>query len=203
MKMTNKRFWMAMVLVFTFVGCDLGSNNNGSIDGAINGTWSRSVILTSEQSPHWKYCNNCIANLFQGGGLNPCDDCIWIDETTTVNVKWEHELAFNENSSFTMSSNGTHYVKGTYSTNNGKITINPIYHRGLDSSNFEKEWYSKNEMEKAFKLLRSEGMLEGTDEDIDRKINDLFTSSTSGYSVKDNTLTITIEDEKQKFIRKN
>jgi len=205
--MTNKRFWlvmlvMALVFGMTVFGCDIDGNGKGNLDGNIDGVWFRAVNLTSEQPPHWIYCNNSIAILFQGGGLNPCNDCVWINETRTVTTEWVHELVFNDNRNFTMLSNETQYVKGTYSTNNGIITINPTHRKGLDS-NFEKEWYSKNEMEEAFILLRSEGILGATDEDIERKLNDMYTSSTSYYSVKGNKLSISLEDEPQTFIKKN
>ena len=50
---------------------------------------------------------------------------------------------------------------------------------------------------------RTVTMIDRTDEDIERKINELFTSSTFSYSVKGDQLTFTNEDEKQEFIRKN
>ena len=197
----------ALVVATAFTSCNKNPGEEpveepGNVDVALYGTWNRTVTLTFERQPHWFYCNNCIANLFQGVGLNPCNDCIWINETKIENVEWVHEMVFNDNSNFSMFSNELEYVKGAYSTDNGKITINPTNIKGLDS-NFEKEWYTKNEMVETFQQLILEGMIDRTDEDIDRKINELFTSSTFSYSVKGDQLTFTNEDEKQEFIRKN
>ena len=222
--MKNKRFGLgllAMVLVFgiTVFGCDIDGNGNGIengkgngngiengngngnvyVDGALYGTWSRTVILISEFPPHWKYCHNCIANSFQGGSLTPCDDCIWINETTNVTIEWVHELTFNDDNIFTMSTNGNQYIKGTYYTNNNKITKTPSHNVGPFGS---REFHSKNEMEVLYKTLLDEGLLDGTGEDIGRRLNHMFASSTSGYSIKGNTLKITIDDETQKYNRK-
>jgi hypothetical protein len=206
MKMKNKRFWLRMfviVLVFgiTVVGCDIddNGNGNGTVNGDLNGIWSRTVISTSEQPPHWQYCDNTIAILFQGGGLTPCDECIWIDETRTITFEWVHEFVINDDCSFTMSTNEIPYMKGTYSTNDGKITIKPTHTSRLNAS-FEEKWYDKNEIEAAYRVLLSE---EYTDEQIARRVNASFSSSTSSYFVKGNALTITKEDEKQTFTRKN
>jgi len=200
--MTNKRFGlgllvMALVFGMTVFSCDIDGNSN--IDGALYGTWSRTVILTSEFPPHWKFCDNCIANSFQGGGLTPCDDCIWVNETKNITFEWVYELTFYDGNIFKYSTNGNKYIKGTYSTNNNKITKTPSHNVGPFGST---ELFSKNEMKILYKALVDEGLIEATDEEIVNRLNHLFASSTSGYSVEGNTLKITIDDETQKYNRK-
>jgi hypothetical protein len=141
--MKNQRFWLGMlvmVLVFGMIviGCNNGSddsnsnddnnsnssddnnsNSNGKTDPALNGTWLDTYegiyAIPRLTNGTWGYIN-------------------------TPNQNGELKL---DNGNFLSSINGSPYVKGTYTTGNGKITFSYTYIHGGDGTN---GWYSIKEI---------------------------------------------------------
>ena len=209
--MANKRFLFGMlviVLVFgmTVVGCDIdgidngnengNGNGNGNSNVALNGKWVGTETVYWSIGPHWRICDNYIRNEC---ALPPmCNDCTWIDKTENGTSEVVHELLLNNDGNFIMLRGGYPYMKGTFSTNSEKITMNPSHYSGwdfpfglmvwMDSS--DPPWFSKNEVER--ELIADNSFPTSSEQlaYIANMVNDLFTSSTSGYSVKDNILTV-------------
>ena len=209
--MANKRVWLGMlvmVLVFgiTVVGCNIDDNGNGTENGngngngnvVLNGTWAGTEIIEWSTGPHWRYCYNFIFG--EGCDFPFCNDCIWVDKTEYGTSENRHELALNNDGTFKISRGNYPYMKGTFSTNSGKIAMNPTHYSGLDfpfgfmvwMDSIDPPWYSKNEMET--EIIANIDALTSIEEyiliGVGKTVNDLFASSTSGYFVKGNTLTI-------------
>ena len=230
--MVNKRFWLGMlvmvlVLGITVFSCDIDGIDNGNENGtengnenvALNGTWAGKEIIEWSIGPHWRYCYNFVFG--EGCDFPFCNDCIWVDKTESGTSENIHELALNNDGTFKISRSGYPYMKGTFSTNSGKITMNPTHYSGWDFSfglmvwmdSSDPPWYSKNEVKK--EIIAGNDALTSIDEldeliliGIGKTVNDLFSSSTSGYFVKNNTLTINnwvfnYGAETQTFTREN
>ena len=201
--MTNKRFWLGiLVMVFgmAVIGCDIDDNGNGIENGkgnvALNGTWSGKEIVEWSTGPHWRHCYNFAFG--EGCDFPLCNDCIWVDKTEYGSSEIEHEIILNNDGIFRMSMGGFPYVKGTYSANNDKITINPSHYSGwnfhfglmiwMDSSN--SPWYNKNEFEAEWITCNDDSTSIEQLAIIGDLVNDLFASSTSNYSVRGDILTV-------------
>ena len=189
--MAKENFWFGMlVMVLAFGMMVVGCNNDPtdkSTDSMLNGTWIGTGGTSSETRPYQVITD-------ETGKI-----ISWIDPWTGEMIsgeppagagervtELEAKLKFN-NGNFEYSVDGILFMKGSYTTNAGKLTLNPTHYYG-EFFGLESKWYSKNELKTLF-----------PDEDIDGQ----FSQITSNYSVSSNTLIYALfGGESQTYIKK-
>jgi len=175
--MTNKRFWLvilviALVFGMTVVGCDDGGNTGGT--SGTGGTGS-SGGDTGETGG-------------TGGGSNtdPALNGTWV-----LDDDEDFEMTFN-NGNFESASE-----KGTYTTNGNNITMTTtqIYNDLVNDDKYkypsiEEGWYTENELKEALPDFQN--------------ADNVFAPITASYSISDNKLTFTFDGDSQStFTKKN
>jgi len=130
---------------------------------------------------------------------------LYAQTDSRINGRWvaneggiETEYTFN-NGNFESSMNKVSMQRGTYTTNNGKITINEthIYGGWLDTLGFsglEAKWYTKNEFITVFRnLLTGYGIF--TESQINEFVRQAMQILSYTYSVDANILILSSEEQ--------
>ncbi|MDR0321320.1 MAG: hypothetical protein LBI28_07435 [Treponema sp.] len=120
----------------------------------------------------------------------------------------EWELTLNNGNYESSANGGIPYDKGTYTTNNGEITLKPTHIFGggvnsvFDYPILESKWYTINVFVIAFRtFFLEDGAPEEDEEDINDVINFIISLSPYLYYVDANMLTLTTELEGEPFTR--
>jgi len=162
--MVNKRFWLGIlviVLVFgmTVVGCDNDSTSGGG------GSTSGGGGSTSG-----------------GGGANSALNGTWV----RTSDDFGYEFTLNNGNFEGRSKNGILVDKGTYTNNNGTMTMKSTHFWGesfsYPGSTLDAKWYTKSEIQSAIPSFPSSSL------------DAYFQENTWTYSVSGNTFTRTLID---------
>jgi len=129
-------------------------------------------------------CDNGITGGNNNGGTDPA-----LNETCIVTgSSWERN---NNNGSFETSNNGISDLKGTYTTNSGKITSKTTQAWGkCFSDSLDAKWYTKSELQSALDVSYHD------------QIEASFEEETLFYSINGNTVTLTSENNTYIWTRK-
>jgi hypothetical protein len=193
--MENKKLWLTILLVMalifgtTDVGCENGIKNE--IDARLNGKWFTNITVTiSVRIDHLSPEYIELINKFPE--INEFPNFIVNRETGMVETEIEYKIELElDNGKYEYKDNS----KGTYTTNNGKITMRTTrvcfaYASIIDSETIvpEYKWYTKNELKTVPKNGDSNmGEIE-VEYFTDEEINNMFSERTLNYSVNGSTL---------------
>jgi hypothetical protein len=192
--MENKRLWltilvMALIFGMTVVGCE--NDIKDEIDARLNGKWFTNItgtisICIDHLPPEY------IALINQFPEIDEFPNFIVNRETGMAEMEIEYKMELElDNGKYEYRDSS----KGTYTTNNGKITMRTThvcfaYASIIDSEAIvpEYKWYTKNEL----KTVSKNGDSNMGDIEVEyfteEEINNMFSEETFNYSVNGSTL---------------
>ena len=178
-----------MVFGLLVIGCE--NDIKDEIDARLNGKWIAYIEITI----------NIPVEHLPPDYINQFPDLYINEETGMAEVEREYKMELEFNNGLYEYSNSS---KGTYSTNNGKITMKTTHvYSGtilFDLSNINvinQGWYTKDEL----KTLPKSISLGEVEYFSDEEINNMFSEQIFNYSVNGNTLLFNSNGEIITFTR--
>ena len=209
--MAKKNFWLGMlVMVLAFGMTVVGCNNDPtdkSTSSSLNGTWI-GTVMGSQDSDFVVIRDPETGEII--GWIDP-----WTEEIVSGEPPagagervTEYEIVYKiNNGNYEFAEDGIPFEKGTYTANNGILSLNPINifcsnyafdgpYRKINIE-FEEGWYTKEQL----KQIANESGLSIDEGDLDG-IDEMFEQMLWNYSISGNKLTIVWDGEEIILTRK-